>query len=215
MRVNRPPWISQSICDATWQSVTLPLRATVYCCEEHTTLKIKLRSLSPQTNIPTERPLLVGEVSANFCKVESVGWSAQQIPMAVNLGFLDRRRYFFIQVAPQLSSRGWVDPVPDTLLVRKSSSAGNRTRDLCICSQKLWPLDQRGGREEHTAPGIAIRGLQTLALASGGCCYESDVITRRDRGRGEGIVTMDNEIWTKCLVQTDRPLPLPPGELRV
>ena len=36
-------------------------------------------------------------------------------------------------------------PVPDPLLLRKSGSAGNRTRDLCICSQKLWPLDHRGG----------------------------------------------------------------------
>jgi len=31
-----------------------------------------------------------------------------------------------------LTSRGWVDPVPDPLLLRKSGSAGNRTRDLCI-----------------------------------------------------------------------------------
>ena len=52
---------------------------------------------------------------------------------------------FFIQVAPQLTSRGWVDPFPEPLLLRKSGSAGNRTRDLCICSQKLWPLDHRGG----------------------------------------------------------------------
>jgi hypothetical protein len=39
-----------------------------------------------------------------------------------------------------------VDPVPDPLLLRKSGSAGDRTRDLCICSQRLWPLDHRGGR---------------------------------------------------------------------
>jgi hypothetical protein len=43
------------------------------------------------------------------------------------LGFLDRSRYFFFQVAPQLYSRGWVDSVPDPLLLRKSGSAGNRT----------------------------------------------------------------------------------------
>jgi hypothetical protein len=30
----------------------------------------------------------------------------QRIPTAVNLAFRDRSRYFFIQVAPQLSSRG-------------------------------------------------------------------------------------------------------------
>jgi hypothetical protein len=43
------------------------------------------------------------------------------------LGFLDRSRYFFFQVAPKFYSRGWVDPVPDLLLLRKSDSAGNRT----------------------------------------------------------------------------------------
>jgi hypothetical protein len=44
------------------------------------------------------------------------------------LGFPDRSRYFFFQVAPQLYSRGWLDPVPDPLLIRKSGSAGDRTR---------------------------------------------------------------------------------------
>jgi hypothetical protein len=68
----------------------------------------KLRGFqSRKRTIQTERPPLVGEVSANFLRVESVAWSAQRIPTAVNLGFLDRSRYFSIQVAPQLSSRGW------------------------------------------------------------------------------------------------------------
>jgi hypothetical protein len=44
------------------------------------------------------------------------------------LGFLDQSRYFFFQVAPQLYSRGWVDSVPDPLLLRKSGSARNWTR---------------------------------------------------------------------------------------
>jgi hypothetical protein len=44
------------------------------------------------------------------------------------LGFLDRSRYFFFQVVPQLYSRGWVERVPDPLLLKKSGSAGNRTR---------------------------------------------------------------------------------------
>jgi hypothetical protein len=60
------------------------------------------------------------------------------------LGFPDRSRYCFFQVAPQLYSRGWVDPVPDPLLLRKSGIARNRNRDLWICSQELWPLDHRG-----------------------------------------------------------------------
>jgi hypothetical protein len=54
--------------------------------------------------------------------------SALRNPYSRNLGALDRSRYFFFQVAPQLYSRGWVDPVPDPLLPRKSGNAGNRTR---------------------------------------------------------------------------------------
>jgi hypothetical protein len=96
-------------------------------------------ALARKQTIPTEWPPLVGEVSANFLRVEGFAWSAQRIPTAVNLGFLDWSRYFFIQVAPQLSSQGWVDPI----LLRKSGRAGNRTRDLWICSQKL-SLDHKG-----------------------------------------------------------------------
>jgi hypothetical protein len=61
------------------------------------------------------------------------------------LGFLDRSSYYFFQVAPHFYSRGWVAPVPDPLLLRKSGSAGNRTRNLWICSHELWPLDHIGG----------------------------------------------------------------------
>jgi hypothetical protein len=57
-------------------------------------------------------------------------------PTIVNLSFLDHSRYFFFQVAP-LSSQGSVERVREPLLLRYSGSAGNRTRDLCHCSQKL------------------------------------------------------------------------------
>jgi hypothetical protein len=46
---------------------------------------------------------------ANFCG-EGVAWSAQWIPTDVNLSIQDQICYFSIQVAPQLSSWGWVDP---------------------------------------------------------------------------------------------------------
>jgi hypothetical protein len=42
--------------------------------------------------------------------------------------FLDRRRYFFFQVAPQMYWRGWMDPVPDPLFLRKFGNVGNWTR---------------------------------------------------------------------------------------
>jgi hypothetical protein len=106
-------------------------------------LKTKLCGCSPHAN-NTDRATAACRRSRQPLRVEGVAWSAQRIPTVVNLGFLDRRRYFFIQVAPQLSSRGWVDPVLDPLLVRISGRSGNRTRNLWICSQKLWSLDHRG-----------------------------------------------------------------------
>jgi hypothetical protein len=62
--------------------------------------KLNSVALVRKLTIPTERPPLVGEVSANPLRVEGVTWSAQRIPTAVHLGFLDRSRYFFIQIAP-------------------------------------------------------------------------------------------------------------------
>jgi hypothetical protein len=38
-----------------------------------------------------------------------------------------------------------MDPVPDPLLLRKCGRAGNRTRDLWVCNQKLLLLDHGGG----------------------------------------------------------------------
>jgi hypothetical protein len=63
-------------------------------------------------------------------------------PTVVNLSFLNRSRYFsFIY-----SHKVWVDPVADPLLLRKSGNAGNRIRNLWVCSQEVWPLDHRGGQ---------------------------------------------------------------------
>jgi hypothetical protein len=56
---------------------------------------------------------------------------------------------FSIQVPPQLFSWGWVYRVPYAIILRKSCSARNRTRDLWICSHEFWPLDYRGGTYEY------------------------------------------------------------------
>jgi hypothetical protein len=72
---------------------------------------------------------------ANYTDRGTAAWSAQRIPTAVYLGFLDRRLYF-LEIAPQLSSRGLVDPVPDPLLLRKYGSVGNQTLYLWMCSQE-------------------------------------------------------------------------------
>jgi hypothetical protein len=44
-------------------------------------------ALVRERTIPTERPPLVGEVSANCCRQRGVTWSVWQIPYGLNLGF--------------------------------------------------------------------------------------------------------------------------------
>jgi hypothetical protein len=79
--------------------------------------KIKLNSMAwvRERTIPTERPPLVGEAIANFC--------GRRVPRGQRDGSLWQYSRFsrqepllFYQVAPQLYSRGRVDPVPDPLL---------------------------------------------------------------------------------------------------
>jgi hypothetical protein len=82
--------------------------------KEHWTSQIAVRATKNQTKILglvrvrtmlNERPPAVGEISATFadrlCHVVSV-----TDPYGRNLGFVDRSRYIFFQIAPRLYSRG-------------------------------------------------------------------------------------------------------------
>ena len=46
-------------------------------------------------------------------------WLAKRLSLNLNFSFLNRISLLPIQVATQLSSRGWVDPVPDPILPEK------------------------------------------------------------------------------------------------
>jgi hypothetical protein len=93
-------------------------------------------ALVSEQTISTERPPRL--------RIEGVAWSAQRIPTVVNLGFLDRSRYFsfkYIHSCPHEA-----EGTPFQTRCFSENQYGNRTRDLWICSQKLWPVDHRGGR---------------------------------------------------------------------
>jgi hypothetical protein len=118
--------------------------------ESHETQTNKKQTPWPQSASelyrPSDRRLLaklVPTFADRRCHVVSVTDPYDRI-----LAFLDRSRYFFFQAAPQLYSRGWVDFVPDALLLRKSRSAGNRTRTFVSVARNSWPLDHRGGPHE-------------------------------------------------------------------
>jgi hypothetical protein len=63
--------------------------------------------------MPTERPPLVGEVDANFLRIDGVPWSAQRIPTAVNHGFLDRN--FTLPYSPNINWECCQGPVVDVV----------------------------------------------------------------------------------------------------
>jgi hypothetical protein len=58
-----------------------------------------------ERTIPTERPPIVGKIVPTFADRGCWVVSATDPPV-VNLFFFYRSRYYFFQVAPQLSSRG-------------------------------------------------------------------------------------------------------------
>jgi hypothetical protein len=120
--------------------------------------------------IPTERPPLVSEVSANFFADRGCHVVRMTNPYGRIFGFLDRSRCCFFQVAPQLYSRDWVDPVPDPLLF-SLVVPGDRTRDLRICSQELWPLDHRTGHytERPTDRPPLVSEVSANFFADRGC----------------------------------------------
>jgi hypothetical protein len=111
----------------------MALYPRIETCQNHryeNFISYKLRGLSPVAGselfLPSDRRLsekLVPTFVDRGCRVVS----ATDL-YGRNLGFLDRSRYFFYRVAPQIYSRGWVDLVPDPLLLRKCGSAGNPTQ---------------------------------------------------------------------------------------
>ena len=48
--------------------------------------------------------------------VQGALWLAKRLSITLNFIFLNRISLLLIQVATQLSSRGWVNPVPDPIL---------------------------------------------------------------------------------------------------
>jgi hypothetical protein len=123
---------SASLSTTTWRHmkewIIFPAlygsRSPSQCSEDK---KTKLHGLSLRANYinPSDRCLstkLVPTFADRGCHVVR-----GSDPYGRILGFLDRIHYFFFQVASQLYSRGWVDPVPDPLLLGKSGSVGNGT----------------------------------------------------------------------------------------
>jgi hypothetical protein len=142
----------------------------------------KLRGLSPQARtIPTERPPLVDEVSAHFSGYRVSPGQRNKSPTVVNFGFLDRSRYF-LELTPQLSSWGWVDPIPDPLLLRKN---------LVAPGVEPGPLGRRGGRygRNHWQNSWHARKSNGLGACTR-CIWRSTATVHAE--------TLQAVIWATC-----------------
>jgi hypothetical protein len=99
----------------------------------------KLRGLSPRANRHLSAKLVPTFADKGVSRSQRSGSRTDVISI-----FYTWSRYVFFQ----LYSRGWVDPVPETPLIRISCSAGNRTRTshsfnsiltkLLIAVNKKW-----------------------------------------------------------------------------
>jgi hypothetical protein len=96
-----------------------------------------------ERTIPTKRPPLVSDVSANFLRIEVCRVVSVTDPYDRILGFLDQRRYFFLpsSISIVLTRLSGLRSRPTTSLkiwyLRESKP------DLWIWTQELWPLGHR------------------------------------------------------------------------
>jgi hypothetical protein len=125
-----------------WEKLTLKLTSLRYETEQRDDVR-NMNSMVwvRERTTPTERPTLCQRSDCQLLRIE-VPRGQRDGSLRPYSRFSRQEPLLFYQVAPQLYSPGWVDPVPDTLLFF-SGSAGNP--GLRICSQELWPLDHRGG----------------------------------------------------------------------
>jgi hypothetical protein len=87
--------------------------------------KKKLHGLSPRANYTDRATVACRRSDCQLLRIKGATWSAWRSLRSYSR-FSRQEPLHFYQVAPQLYSPGWVDPVSDPLLF--FGSAGNRTR---------------------------------------------------------------------------------------
>jgi hypothetical protein len=90
-------------------------------------IKKNLRGLSPRGNYTDWATAACRRSDCQLLRIE-VPRGQRDRSLRPYSRFSRPEPLLFSLVAPQLYSRGWVDPVPDGLLLRESGSAGNWTR---------------------------------------------------------------------------------------
>jgi hypothetical protein len=85
-------------------------------CKSAVATNNKLHGLSPRANYTDRATAASRRSDCQLLRIKGATWSAWRIPPAVFSRFSRLEPLLFYQVAPQLYSRGWLDPIPDPLL---------------------------------------------------------------------------------------------------
>jgi hypothetical protein len=112
--------------------------------ERHLRALTILCGFSPQANYTDRATAACRRSYCQILRIEGVT-SAQRVPTAVNLDFLDPEPLLFRPNSSVILTRLSRPRSRLTISQKKTGSAGNRTWDLWICSHELWPLDHKGG----------------------------------------------------------------------
>jgi hypothetical protein len=100
--------------------------------------KKELHGLSPRVKY-TDRATACRRSWCQLLWIWGIAWSAQRIPYGYIIWFLDRSRYYFFQVAPQLYSRGWANPDRVPVTYWKAGWAG------ALVAWTLWKRESKPG----------------------------------------------------------------------
>jgi hypothetical protein len=113
-----------------------PLLLAIFGFLQRSQKKKKLRGLIPRAKYrPSNRRLSAKLVPTSADRVVSHG--QRDGSLRLYYWFSRPESLLFFQVAPQLYSQGWVDPVPDPLHLRKFSSVGNQPGPLNLYPRPL------------------------------------------------------------------------------
>jgi hypothetical protein len=132
-------YASRTVCDLTLLQTCLQssmiLFGSLHCfCQQQSKINIKFWNLlSIKFNSPKFK------IINTTCR-KNAGSRLEKMN-----AFFPIHLLFPAALDPGLYSRGWIDPVPDPLFLRKSGSAGNRAWDLWIYNQEFWSIGHRGG----------------------------------------------------------------------
>jgi hypothetical protein len=107
-------------------------------------------AFSPQAHYSDRATATCRRSQCQLLRIEGVALSEQRIPRPLIRFSWPEPLHFHCTSSSIILTR-LSGPVPDPLLLRKSGGAGNRTRDLWICSKELWSLDHSGGLYEPTS----------------------------------------------------------------